>query len=193
MALTRQQILLAALGILDEYGLADLSMRRLSTTLGVQAGALYHHFPDKQTLLAGLADLILAEVSEPLGTWRPAVEAWAGDIRRVLLSHRDSAELVSTSRGFQLSRHDVSRYPATLFAAAGLSPVEAVVAASTCLHFILGHVFEEQARREWERLGRTDESTGPESMNHLGDESFAVGIALLLDGVAARIEAPAGR
>ena len=30
-------------------------------------------------------------------------------------------------------------------------------------------------------------------MNHLGDESFAVGIALLLDGVAARIEAPAGR
>ena len=79
MALTRQQILLAALGILDEYGLADLSMRRLSTTLGVQAGALYHHFPDKQTLLAGLADLILAEVSEPLGTWRPAVEAWAGD------------------------------------------------------------------------------------------------------------------
>ena len=184
MALTQRQILLAALTILDEYGLADLSMRRLSTTLGVQAGALYHHVPDKQTLLAGLADLILAEIDEPLGTWRTAVEAWAGSVRRVLLSHRDSAEVVATSRGFRLSRHDVSRHPATLLAAAGLPPAEAVAAATCCLHFILGHVAEEQARLEWRRFGRTAEDVP----YRLGDDdSFAIGIALRLDGVAARL------
>ena len=62
MSLTRQDVLGAALVILDEYGLADLSMRRLGDVLGVRAGALYHHVPNKQTLLAWVADGILATI-----------------------------------------------------------------------------------------------------------------------------------
>ena len=49
-----------ALQILDEYGLPDLTMRRLAGALDVQASALYWHFPNKQTLLAELANRILA-------------------------------------------------------------------------------------------------------------------------------------
>ena len=67
-------------------------MRRVASALEVQPGALYHHVPDKQTLLAAVADRILAGVDEPLGRWRPAVEAWAASLREVLLAHRDSAE-----------------------------------------------------------------------------------------------------
>jgi AcrR family transcriptional regulator len=43
MSLTRRQIVDAAMDILRNYGLGDLSMRRLARDLGVQPGALYWH------------------------------------------------------------------------------------------------------------------------------------------------------
>lgn len=182
MPLSQQQVLDAALGILDADGLEGLSMRRVASSLEVQPGALYHHVPDKQSLLAGLADQILAEVEGPLGRWRPAVEEWASSLRSVLLRHRDSAELVVTARGFQLSRHDTLRHPATLCAAAGLSSPDARGAASALLHFILGHVAEEQARLDWERFYPADPSAAPDDA-----ATFALGVRLLLDGVEARV------
>src|SRR5699024_7723468 len=45
MQLRRHDVLSGAIAILDEYGLGDLTMRRLGAALGVQAGALYWHFP----------------------------------------------------------------------------------------------------------------------------------------------------
>lgn len=180
--LTRSDLLQAATAILDEFGLADLSMRRVAGALDVQPSALYTHVPDKQTLLAGVADLILAEVDEPLGRWRPAMEEWAANLRRVLLAHRDSAELVLTVRGFRLSRHDTTRHPTTVLATAGLPPAEAKVAATTVLHFVLGQVAEEQAHQVWQRFA------GPSAGNEsAGDETFRVGLALILDGVATRL------
>lgn len=181
MALSLPTVLDAARGILDADGLEGLSMRRVAGALEVQPGALYHHVPDKQTLLAGVADLILAEVQEPIGLWRDAVEGWANSLRTALLGHRDSAELVATARGFRLSRHDTTRHPATLLATAGLSPTEARGAASALLYFVLGHVAEEQARLDWERFHPTDASSAQEA-----DEAFALGIRLLLDGVESR-------
>ena len=65
MQLRRGDVLDGALAILDEFGLADLTMRRLATALGVQPGALYWHFPNKQTLLGALADKILEDVDAP--------------------------------------------------------------------------------------------------------------------------------
>lgn len=188
MALSLPVVLDAALGLLDADGLEGLSMRRVAGALGVQPGALYHHVPDKQTLLAGLADLVLADVDEPLGLWREAVGAWAASLRSVLLAHRDSAELVATARGFRLSRHDTTRHPATLLAAAGLAPDEARGAASALLYFVLGHVAEEQARHDWERF-----NPGEPGAAAAGDEAFALGVGLLLDGVDARAGAAATR
>ena len=181
MALSHPAVVQAALGILDADGLEGLSMRRVAAALDVQPGALYHHVPDKQTLLAAVADLILTGVEEPLGPWRAGVEQWAVGLRRVLLGHRDSAELVSTARGFRLSRHDTTRHPATLLATAGLTPAEARGAASALLYFVLGHVAEEQARLDWERFHPADPANAEEA-----GASFALGVGLLLDGVAAR-------
>ena len=54
--LRRGDVLDGAMAILDEYGLADLTMRRLATSLGVQPGALYWHFPTKEDLLLAAID-----------------------------------------------------------------------------------------------------------------------------------------
>ncbi len=65
MAHRRQDVVERAIAVLDAYGLGDLSMRRLGAELGVQPSALYHHFKDKQTLLAAVADEILARGERP--------------------------------------------------------------------------------------------------------------------------------
>ena len=44
-----------AIGVLDEHGLAELSMRRLAADLGVRPSALYHHVANKEELLDLLA------------------------------------------------------------------------------------------------------------------------------------------
>lgn len=63
--ITREQILAAAMELLDQRGLPDLTMRKLAAELGVRPSALYWHFPDKQTLLARLADRIIGSAPKP--------------------------------------------------------------------------------------------------------------------------------
>ena len=61
----REDVVGRALAVLDDHGLADLTMRRLGSELGVQPSALYHHFANKQALLAAVADEILAAWCAP--------------------------------------------------------------------------------------------------------------------------------
>lgn len=181
--LTKSDVLDAALAILDAYGLADLTMRRLGAALGVRAGALYHHVPNKQTLLAELADRILAGLDAPAGPWRPGLAAWASGLRAALLAHRDAADLVSTARAMGLARTDAVAAPAAVLQSAGLAAGPAYAAAAAVLHFTLGHVAEEQARRDWERFGKPD----PERRPTATADSFDLGVEVLLDGVEARL------
>ncbi len=169
----------AAVELLDEYGLADLTMRRLGDALGVRAGALYHHVPNKQTLLARVADGVLAAVPAPVGPWRSGLAAWASDLRAALLRHRDSADLVASARAMGLADLDAAGPAAGVLRGAGLSETDAEAAASTLVHFILGHVAQEQARLEWERFGKPDPDRGATATA----ASFAFGVRLILDGV----------
>ena len=59
MQLHKRDVVDAATAILDEYGIADLTMRRLARELKVTPGALYWHFANKQHLLGAVADRIL--------------------------------------------------------------------------------------------------------------------------------------
>ena len=63
--ITREQILATAMALLDQRGLPDLTMRKLAAELGIRPSALYWHFPDKQTLLARLADRIVGSAPQP--------------------------------------------------------------------------------------------------------------------------------
>lgn len=72
--ITREQILAAAMELLDQRGLPDLTMRKLAAELGIRPSALYWHFPDKQTLLARLADRIIGSAPKP-----PASSPGAGE------------------------------------------------------------------------------------------------------------------
>lgn len=128
-ALTREQVVRAALELLDEVGLAGLSMRGLADRLGVKAASLYWHLRDKEQLLDLLSEAIFDEVPEPGdGPWRPALDTFAHGYRRVLLAHRDAARMVAGLRRSPAALARFGRLTARL-EAAGFPAAEADAAA----------------------------------------------------------------
>jgi AcrR family transcriptional regulator len=63
--LSRDRILDAAVAFADEHGIDALSMRKLGQQLGFEAMSLYNHVANKDDLLDGMLDLVLAEMEPP--------------------------------------------------------------------------------------------------------------------------------
>lgn len=177
----RTDVVEHALEVLDRHGLADLSMRRLAADLGVQPSALYWHFANKQSLLAAVADEVLRRGSRPDrdGPWDQQVAAYAHELRDAMLAYRDGAELVATAQAFGLGETDpVGRLTAML----GDSPV-ARVAATTVLHFVLGHVTDEQMHLQASSAGAIDDDPLVRA------DTFATGLGIVVAGIETRIGA----
>lgn len=188
MVLTRVAIVEAGLRLLDDYGLADLTMRRVGDALGVKAGALYYHVPNKQSLLAAVADAILAEQEIPddglsPGTW---LTAWAVNLRQTLLRHRDAAELIASSMALGLGQVDPRAAGRRHLATAGLDDETAVAVMRALLHLVLGQVMEEQTRRQMVDLGLAR----AESLDDY-DAQFRFAIRLLVRGVDTNLDGDA--
>ncbi len=182
---SRESILDAALALLDERGLPDLSMRRLATVLDVQPSALYWHFADKQTLLAGLAEKILTENNAPALTqtssWEEAMRASASTIRERLLAHRDGAELVSSSAALGLTSIPLAAMLFDPLTRAGADVETVDIAARTLGHFILGHAFHQQQHELAVAAGvGVADQADP-------DITFAAALDVIIAGTAVRI------
>src|SRR3990170_6012624 len=135
---SRDDVAAAALRILDEHGLADLTMRRLATTLDVQASALYWHFANKQTLLATLADLIVAREGAVQPTdegWKAITLAQAVALRDALLTYRDGAELVASTLALGLGAREPGDRLTRAISRGGFDDETSEAAAAVLLHF----------------------------------------------------------
>jgi TetR/AcrR family tetracycline transcriptional repressor len=103
MALSRDEVVRAAIALLDEVGLEGLTLRRLAAQLGVQAPTLYWHVKDKRQLLDLMAEAIAAESPAPPAPaqgqpWWEWLAERARAYRRALLSHRDAALVIAGNR-----------------------------------------------------------------------------------------------
>jgi AcrR family transcriptional regulator len=98
--LTRERILLAAVALADEAGVESLSMRRLAQELGVVPMALYKHVANKDELLDGMTDVVVAEIDPPIegADWKTTMRERILSARRALLRH-PWASRVLESRG----------------------------------------------------------------------------------------------
>src|SRR5205085_4812067 len=63
--LSRARILVAALELADEAGIESVTMRKLGQALGFEAMSLYNHVSNKDDVLDGILDLVLAEMPPP--------------------------------------------------------------------------------------------------------------------------------
>src|SRR5262249_17551284 len=97
--LDQAQVVNAALALLDEVGLDELTMRRVAERLNVKAASLYRHVHNKEELLALLGDEISAEIPLPRadGNWRHQLTEAAWNVRRGLLAHRDAARVLAST------------------------------------------------------------------------------------------------
>jgi len=97
-ALTRDRILAAALQRADADGVAAVTMRGLAADLGVEAMSLYHHVPNKDALLDGMVEALVAAIAPagPGRDWRQTIRMRFLAARKVMLRHRWAPALIGT-------------------------------------------------------------------------------------------------
>ena len=184
MQLHKRDVVEAATTLLDSFGIADLTMRRLARELDVSPGALYWHFANKQQLLGAVADQILEPVGDLTAGWRDRITGLCEGLRDALLSHTDGAELVSASFAAGQSEA-MARILTTLAecaAEAGVEPAHCDLAARTVVYYVLGFTADEQSRLQWDAAGAL-----PDEQSVLATDptaGFAFGLSLLVDGIA---------
>ncbi|WP_326546791.1 TetR family transcriptional regulator [Mycolicibacterium sp. ND9-15] len=179
MQLHKRDVVEAAATLLDTYGLADLTMRRLARELEVSPGALYWHFANKQELLGAVADRILGAVPATTG-----IVDVCNRLRDALLSHTDGAELVSASfaAGQSSAMAQIVEQLTAATVDAGVSAAHAELAARTVLYYVLGFTVDEQSRLQWDAAG----AELPEEQSALADDAsarFRFGVQLLVGGI----------
>src|SRR6478609_5149658 len=153
-------------------------MRRLAGELGVRPSALYHHFPNKQSLLAAVADELLdrgRRTPRPAG-WDDRVEAVCTELRDAMLAYRDGAELVATVRSFGLGAAAPYDELAAALADGGLDPALVPTAARTLLHYVFGHAVDEQTHLQAGSVGAIEDAPRE-------DSDFTLGLQIVLDGI----------
>ena len=96
--LTRPRVVRTALRLVDERGLAALTMRALAHELGVSPMALYNHVRDKDELVDLMLDLVLGEVdrSPAEGDWVSRLRALVCSYHQVLSAHPGLARVYSS-------------------------------------------------------------------------------------------------
>ena len=184
MQLHKRDVVEAATALLDNYGIADLTMRRLARELAVSPGALYWHFANKQELLGAVADRLLEAVADVPGDWADRVARICGQLRDALLSHTDGAELVSASfaAGQSAAMAQILAWLTDAAVDAGVEPANAELAARTVVYYVLGFTADEQSRLQWDAAG-ADLPTEQSVLSEDPGARFRFGVDLLVNGV----------
>ena len=199
--LTRDRIVEAARSLIDEDGLDALSMRKLGARLGVEAMSLYNHVDNKDDVLDGVLESLLAEVALPSPElpWRDRLRELAISFRAVATAHPAMIPLFTTRRvrGQRGWAPLVCAYE--ILREEGLEPADAVDAFFTAASFVLGFALTE--------VGALGELTGrppadalvsrpPAALVEMGtelfssdtDRRFLSGLDLILAGLERRMD-----
>src|SRR4051794_13193954 len=104
--LSRDRILRQALDLADESGVDALTMRKLGDALGFEAMSLYRHVANKDDMLGGMLDLVLAEWELPAAVveWDEAIRDSAVSVHTALRRHKWAARLLMSAPGARPGR-----------------------------------------------------------------------------------------
>lgn len=87
--LTRELVLRTAITVADDEGIDAVTLRRLAEVLGVHPTSIYNHVPNKEAILDGMIETMLAEARLPasVADWQTWVREFATAIRRTARAH----------------------------------------------------------------------------------------------------------
>ncbi|UQX04030.1 TetR/AcrR family transcriptional regulator [Streptomyces sp. RerS4] len=180
-ALSREQIVAAAVRFLDAEGLEALSMRKLGGGMGTAATSLYRHVANKGELIELVVDEVFGEVELPAGAgpegWREALSHSGHSLRDMVLRHPWVASVLgrvglSHPGPNQMRVSERMLGPAR---SAGFPPGEAELAMRAVISYVIG--------------ATTSEAYGPSLLDpaRTRAEHFDYGLQRVLDGLATRI------
>jgi len=149
-ALTEDEILDAALTLLDRGGPDAASVRGIAARVGVAPNAVYTYFPGKAAVFKALAERLLGEVDHDAFAdrerpWRERVEALALDVRDRLTAHPGAVGLMVGNRMDGPHALALNERLLQLLADARLDPVDAARASRLFFVYVFGSIVLEVA------------------------------------------------
>lgn len=210
--LSRDQIVRAAVAVLDKDGLEALSMRRLGAELGAGATSLYWHVANKNELLELALDEIWGLIDdgglESASGLRELLSTFAYNFRGALLSHPWAATLIGQIPSVGPQAFRLTDRLRRAFTEAGFRGFDVYLASGTVTSFVLGQVVpliamekahggpvdEGQVRRILDELSADYPQMRDDYRAFMPEDStvgnalgFDFGLLCLLDGLEARL------
>jgi AcrR family transcriptional regulator len=124
----------AALVVIDEEGLDALTMRRLAHVLGVEPVTIYRQLPNKDAILAGVAEKLWREMAPPgeAASSAPSTPDWREQVRGMWLAldglmqrHPNAIPIIARGGSYSASAGEGTAGMLRIFKDAGLAPAEA--------------------------------------------------------------------
>jgi TetR/AcrR family tetracycline transcriptional repressor len=216
-ALTENDILDAALGLLDDGGPDAASVRGIAARVGVAPNAVYTYFPDKAAVVQALVERLLGEVDHDVFAdreqpWRERVEALALELRARLSAHPGAVPLMVGGPMNGSNARTLNERLLEVLADAGLSPTDAARASYLLIVYVFGSIALEVADAhasgplppESERiaargraLAATPAGGSPRSADaaatvagYISTKQYLWGLRRVLDGITAHASDP---
>jgi TetR/AcrR family tetracycline transcriptional repressor len=140
-SLAEDDVLDAALSLLDAGGVAAVSVRGIAAKVGVAPNAVYTYFPDKAAVVRGLVDRLVGDADEAVAAdrgrpWRERIEVLTVELRANLSAHPGAVGLAVGGPLDGPRAQALDGHLRDLLTAAGLPPADATRGA----HLLIGHV-----------------------------------------------------
>lgn len=192
-----QKFIEAATELVDKNGIAALSMRALGAHMGVDATAIYRHFPNKDSLVWALIDAMLGEVvatpdDETLPP-RERIVALAKSMRQAFRHHPDLGLALIDSEGMSINGIEISRRAINALRDLGLRNLDLVRMYQSFEGYIMGscvmdfsgspHNFEiRRARYRFVNIPELDDAARTtELVQELAEKGFLEALTAIID------------
>ena len=211
MALTRDRIVDVALRLMEQGGLESVTFRKVAAELDVSAPTLCWHVQNKRRLLDLMAEELMARTHAsqslsplPDETWDAWLERRTRSMYQTLVAHRDAPRVAAGNRPTVVALPAIEEAISTLVEA-GFDPGDAVETILSVGTFAIGCALEWQAEASREASDAPDSELAAEIQSGRypamvkaltahrerrrdeHHEMFEFGLALLLDGLRARL------
>jgi TetR/AcrR family tetracycline transcriptional repressor len=147
--LSREAIVACAIALADQDGLEAVTIRRLAQEQGVTPMAMYWHFSDKDSLLEGIAEALVAAVKLP----EPNDLPWHDQLRDILAAFLEAIRPHPAVAGLALRRIltsepglAIAERALGLLRSAGFSPSRAAESGSFVLCAVITLVTSQPGR-----------------------------------------------
>ena len=208
--LDRATILGAAFEIVEQDGLSKLTMRRLATHLGVAPMAAYRHFADRSALvdamLAAAGSALEAAAPDTDTGWRDGLAGLARGLRNGLLRYPGLIEAVVARPSLDAASIRLADRAYRYLLAADVDPRSIERSVALLFGYVLGFVAIETPRRTAQASDLYQDQAAvqaaypsidpadipstvriaPEASRFSDEDQFEFGLAVILDGIAAR-------